>query len=143
MRDIVGDLLQPLVQSADPGQHDVEIFRQAVELVAGAGHRQAPAEIAAHDPQARLGNVVDALQRAPADEEPDRQRAEPHHAERRHQRIAHDAAEAFGLAEIAADQHDHLIGQAGNDGDRGVRGLDGIGARRLGLTRRHSATPSP
>ena len=40
MRDVVGDLLQALVQVGDPGQHGVEVFGQAVELVAGAGHRQ-------------------------------------------------------------------------------------------------------
>ena len=51
------------------------------------------------------------------------QRAKPHHAERRHQRVAHDDAEPLRLAEIAADQHDHLVGQARNDGDRRVRGL--------------------
>ena len=35
-----------------------------------------------------------------------------HHAEREHQRAAHDDAEALRLAEVAADQHDHLVGQA-------------------------------
>ena len=61
----------PSFSVGDPGQHGVEVFGQAVELVAGAGHRQPAAQIAAHDAAARLGDAVDALQRAPADEEPD------------------------------------------------------------------------
>ena len=40
--DVVRDLPQPFVQIGDAGQHGVEVFRQPVELVAGAGHRQAP-----------------------------------------------------------------------------------------------------
>ena len=55
------------------------------------------------------------------------QRAEPHHAERHHQRVAHDDAETLRLAEIAADQHDHLVGQAQDDGDRRVRVSTSVG----------------
>ena len=118
--DVVGDLLQPLVQLGDPGQHGVEVFGKPVELVAGAGHRQPAAKVAAHDAAACLGDIVDALQRARPTKNQITSAAKPHHAERRHQRAAHDDAEALRLAEIAADQHDHLVRQAEHHGDRGV-----------------------
>ena len=44
MGDVVGHLFQPVIEPGDAGQHHVEVFRQAVELVAGAGHRQAARE---------------------------------------------------------------------------------------------------
>src|SRR4029077_820442 len=88
--------------------------------------RQTPVKVAAHDLDAGLGDLVDALQGATPDEEPDRQRAQAHHAESGHEGVAHDHAEALGLAEVAADEHDQLVGQAKHDRDRRMRSLVGL-----------------
>jgi hypothetical protein len=37
--DVVGDFFQPHHQRLDPLQHGVEVFRQPIELVAGAPDR--------------------------------------------------------------------------------------------------------
>ena len=70
VRDIVGDLLQAAHQRLDALEHGVEVFRQPVEFVAGAGDRQPLAEIAGHDGAGGLGHGVDAAQHAAGDEQP-------------------------------------------------------------------------
>ena len=47
VRDIVGDLLEAVHQRLDALQHGVEVAGEPVELVAGAGDRQPPGEVAA------------------------------------------------------------------------------------------------
>src|SRR3984885_12328597 len=68
MRDVVGDLLKALHQFRDPAEHLVQAFRQPVQFVARAGHRQAAREVAGHDPVRRGVHVVDSLQHPPGDE---------------------------------------------------------------------------
>ena len=68
------------------------------------------------------------------------QRAKPHHAERRHQRVAHHDAEALRLAEVAADQHDHLVRQPEHHGDRRVRAR---ASRRAGSAASCAPSSSP
>ena len=109
--DVVGNLLQPLVELGDAGEHRVEVCRQAVELVAGAGHRQPAGEVAAHDAAARLSDAVDALQRRASDEVPDQKRAERHDAEGNDHGAPHHGAETLRFAQVAADEQDHLVGQ--------------------------------
>ena len=90
-------------------EHGVERFRQPVEFVAGAAHRQALREIARHDLRARVRHAVDALQRVAADREPDDQRTDAHDAERHHQRLPHQQPKFLRLAEIAADQNAQAV----------------------------------
>ena len=74
VRDVVGDFLEAVHQRLDALEHGVEVVGETVELVAGAGDRQAAGEIARHDRACRLGHGIDALQHAAADEEPAGQR---------------------------------------------------------------------
>ncbi len=55
MGDVVGDLAQILHQAGNAVQHVVDGFRQAVEFVAGAAHRNAGRQIAVHDSAGRRG----------------------------------------------------------------------------------------
>ena len=69
MGDVVGDLLEAPHQRLDALEHGVEVDREPVELVVGAGDRQPAGEIAGHDGARRLGHGIDAVQHAPRDEE--------------------------------------------------------------------------
>jgi hypothetical protein len=64
--DIVGDLAHGRHQLLDPRQHEIEAFGQPVELVAGAGYGQPPAEIAGHDGARGRRERVDAGEQLPA-----------------------------------------------------------------------------
>src|SRR5690606_5391782 len=92
---------------------------------------QPAAQVATHDAAAGFGNVVDALQRAAADEEPDEERAEPHRAQSEHERATHDEAEALRFAEVATDEKDKLIGKPQDHRDRAVLSH----STNIGLTR--------
>ena len=54
--DVVGHLAQRRHQLLDARQHGVEALRQPVELVAGAGQRDAAGEVAGHDLAAGLAD---------------------------------------------------------------------------------------
>src|SRR5690606_3779625 len=103
-----------------------EVLRKAVELVAGTRDGQAAAEVASHDAAACLGHGVDALQRAPPDEEPDKEGGKPHDAEGDDQRAADGVAEPLRLAEVPPDEHDHLVGEAKDQGGRLMTVLVGL-----------------
>ena len=82
-----------------------------VELIAGAGDRQAAGKIAGHDGLRRLGHGVDAAEHAPADEEA---AGEPEHDDQRQRPlpgIGNDAEQPLALLEIAADQEAEAAGQ--------------------------------
>src|SRR5690606_39909852 len=112
--DIVGNLLQPFIERSDSGQHRIQSLRQPVKLVASAGHRQPPGEVASHDASARHLDIVDALQGRAANEKPDHEAAKTHHAERKQQSAAHYPPDPLGFAQIATDQHDDLVWEAQN-----------------------------
>ena len=102
--DVVGDLLEAPHQRLDPLQHDVEVDREPVELVVGAGDRQPAGEIAGHDGARRLGHGVDAAQHAARDEEA---AGQPEHDDQRDRPLPggeNDVVEPLALLEIAADQ---------------------------------------
>ncbi len=91
---------------------------KTIELVARAADRQALREIAGHDLLAGIRHAVDALQGVAADAEPDDDGPEAHDRERDHQRLAHQPAEGFRLAEVAADQQPQAVVEHENVGDR-------------------------
>ena len=104
MRDVVGDLLEAVHQRLDPLEHDVEVVGQPIELVAGARDRQAPGQVAVHDPARRFGHRVDALEHATGDEEAagDTQHDDDRRATSG--RREDDVVQPLALLEIAADQ---------------------------------------
>ena len=110
--DVVGDFLQPRHQRLDPLQHGVEVFREAIELVAAAPHRQPPAEIAGHDALGGAGHGVDALQHPARDEDA---AAEAEHDDDQHRPLrglGDDAEQPPPLVEVAADQQPEAVGRA-------------------------------
>ena len=111
VRDVVGDFLEAAHQRLDALQHGVEMLGEAVELVAGAGDRQAAGEIAGHDGLRLVGHGLDAVEHAPADEEA---AGEPQHDDQRQRPlpgIGDDAEQPLAFLEIASDQKAEAAGQ--------------------------------
>ena len=129
MRDIVGNFLQAAHQRLDALQHDVEIFGQPVEFVAGAGDRQPPAEIAGHDGAGGFGHGVDAAQHAAGDEQPAGKTEHEHDGDRPASGVEDDVIEPLALVEIAADQQAETAGKLEHPHQRVVVGMFG----RLGF----------
>ena len=104
MRDVVGNLAQAFHQLGDSAQHLVEAFRQPVQFVAGARHRQAAREVAGHDAARGGVDVVDPLQHPPGHEQrPDRpERGEED--QRNRERAHHHRPDAGPVAEVMPDQ---------------------------------------
>ncbi len=118
--DVVGDFLQPRHQRLDPLQHGVEVFGEAVELVAAAPDGQALAEIADHDAMGRAGHRVDARQHPARDENA---AAEAKHHDDQHRplrRLGDDAEQPPPLVEIAADQETEAVLQFGDAHQRAM-----------------------
>ncbi len=117
MRNIVGDLFQPLVQFQNAYQHDIEIARQPVEFVARAVDGKPAGQIAIHDALRCARHIVDAFERAPPHEEPDQKRTHAHDAKRQHQRVAYQIAKSLRFAQIPPDEQPHSIRQGNHHGN--------------------------
>ena len=104
VRDVLGHLAHADQQALDPLQHQVQVLRQLVELVAVALGRDALAEVAGHDPRRR---AVDPLQPAQHPAAHDQAAAQPehhHHAQPEQDRGAHQAQGLHVVLHVAADQ---------------------------------------
>ncbi len=88
----------------DALEHGVEVVGEPVELVAGAGDRQPPGEVAVHDLARGLGHRVDAPEHPAGDEQTARHPEHDHDRERPAAGREHDLAQALALLEVAADQ---------------------------------------
>ena len=111
VRDIVGDLLQAMHQRLDALKHDVEVFRQPVELIAGTGDRQPLAEIAGHDGAGGFRHRIDAAKHAAGDEQPAGQPQHDHDGDRPASGGDDNVIEPLALIEIAADQQSEAAGK--------------------------------
>ena len=111
MRDIVGDLLHAHHQRLDAVEHNVEIVGETVKLVAGAGHRQAVAEVAGHDVACGLGHGIDPVQHASRDEKSANQPEHDDHGDRPAPGGDHDVIKPLALLKIASDQQAEPAGQ--------------------------------
>ena len=118
--NIVGDVPDAFVQFLNAREHAVEVFRQAVELIAGPAYRKPSGQIAAHDALRSDRNFINTLQGAPPDEEPDQECTDAHDAERGHERAAHDEPDLLRLAKIAAHHDPDAIGHDDHPRDGGV-----------------------
>ena len=120
--DVVGDLLEAVHERLDALEHDIEVAGEPVELVAGAGDRQPPGEIAVHDGAGGIGHGVDALEHAAGHEEA---AGEAEHDDRRQRPAAggeHDVVQAIALFEIASDQQTEAARQLEHPHQRAVLG---------------------
>ena len=125
MRDVVGHLLEAAHQRLDAVEHGVDVERQAVDLVAGAGDRQPIGQVAGHDALRFLRDRVDPPQDAPADEEA---AAEPEHQHRRHRPApggGDDLVDALAFLDVAPDQQVKTAGQLRHQHQRVMLGAFG------------------
>ena len=85
--------------------HRIQAVRKAVELVAGTGDRQPPAEVATHDLFGCRGHGIDALHHAPRHEYSAGYAKEHDHEERPARGRRENLSEPFALFDVAANQH--------------------------------------
>ena len=104
MGDIVGHLLEAAHERLDALEHGIEVVGEPIELVAGAGDRQAPGQVAVHDLARRVRHRVDALEHPPRHEQA---AGDPEHDDDRQRPAAggdHDVVQPLALLEVAPDQ---------------------------------------
>ena len=124
---------QPGHQRLDLVEHRVDRGREAVELVAGAGDRQAPREVAPDDALAGRAHGIDPAQHPAADEEAAQEAQEQRDAERPAEGVADQPFEIRAPAAVAPDQQAELPGQDEDAGADAARAL----AAAAGAARRH------
>jgi len=116
--DIVGDMLYAAHQPFYAPEHGVQIFRQAIEFVAGARHLQTAGQISLHDLPAGRRNRIDPFQHTPVDEEPTDQSEKDHGRAGNDDRPADNAFQSFAFGNIAADEYPKSATQAENPYER-------------------------
>ncbi len=116
MGDVVGDLPHSGHQPLDLIEHRIQVGRELVELVAGAGERHALGHVAVDDPLAGAVHGVDPAQHVARHEEPTEHAQ--HDGEQRgpSQGLQHPGAEQVRVRYVAPDQEMVVL----------VRQLDGL-----------------
>jgi hypothetical protein len=122
MGDVVGHLLQALHQRLDALEHGVEVFGEAIELVAAAPDRQPPSEVTRHDALGGAGHGINPLQHPPRDENA---ADDAEHDDDQHRplcRLRDDDEHATPLVEVAPDQEAKAAGQLDDAHQRAMVG---------------------
>ncbi len=111
MRDIVGDFLEAAHQRFDALQHDVEIDRQAVQLVVAAADRQPLGKIARHDRARGFRHGIDPREHTACNKET---AGEAQHDDDRDRPLARgtdDVEKPFAFFQVTADQQAETAGE--------------------------------
>ncbi len=119
--DIVGNFAHADHQPGDAGDHGVEVGRQPVELVAGAGQRQAARHVPVHDGAGARVHGIDAAQDAQRHDEAADEPHQHHPEQRREQRVDHHVAQVLALLEVTADEQAKAARQQQHLGERQMR----------------------
>jgi len=116
--DVVADMAQLIEQAPDLIEHQVDVARDAVEVVGHADHRQALLEVAFHDLGDGGVDDADAAAGAAGEEDADRQDQQGRRRQGEGQRARHRLAQVVDLGKALAKDEDRAVDAAHGDEDR-------------------------
>ena len=120
--DVVGDFLQSHHQRLDALQHGVEIFGQAIELVAAAPDGQPAREVAYHDALGGPGHGVDTPQHPPRHKDAAAETEHDDDQQRPLRGLRDNAEQPPPLLQVAPDQQPEAVGELGDPHQRTMIG---------------------